>query len=348
MKLRFGSKPPTFQVADSSAPDGIQLKAQHYSDREPWECLRDYRDSDYDLHWESRRTTAPHAGDKGGDTETLAFCGLTPLLRCLVNPVVLHLSPPGLSLGGLEVSFVSYPCWESGLAFLNLVVYSPHLAPTGPTCAPAIKTQVVRAASHSKDCEESRVQMVVRRDQGADVAADAVSDAGSSVATSSTVTAIPDERAVWISQRLRIRSTQNLVDVDLEADGTPQSSGGGAGFGSPVAGAGSAQLVQPAETDGKTSETEGNKSETRQRHKTRSVRDASSSGPSAARHGPKKKRHGQTSLIRTGAQAAPGPRRTKSKVRMKAFDIRVEEYKEESRHVSQGDVLPRAPRVVNS
>ena len=201
----------------------------------------------------------------------------------------------------------------------------------------------MRAASHSKDCEESRV--VVRRDQGADVAADAVSDAGSSVATSSTVTAIPDERAVWISQRLRIRSTQNLVDVDLEADGTPQTSGGGAGFGSPVAGAGSARLVQPAETDGKTlSETEGNKSETRQRHKTRSVRDAPSSGPSAARHGPKKKRHGQTSLIRTGAQAAPGPRRTKSKVRMKAFDIRVEEYKEERRHVSHGDVLPRAPR----
>lgn len=219
-------------------------------------------------------------------------------------------------------------------AHLNLtppcLYIHPTVPPTGPTGAPIIKTQVVPAESHSKDSEESRVGIMAGRDHGPDIAGDTVSDAGPSVASSSTVTtAIPDERAVWISQRLRIRSTQNLVDVDLEADGTPQTSGGGGGFGAAVPDAGPAHLVQPTEP-------EENIPKACQRHRTRIVRDASSSSTSAARHEQKKKQHGHSPLIRTGTQAAPGPRRTKSKVRMKAFDIRVEEYKEERRHVSQG------------
>lgn len=60
------STPRHVQVADSSAPEGIRLKAHHYSDREPWACLRDYRDADYDLHWESRRSIPPALGARKG------------------------------------------------------------------------------------------------------------------------------------------------------------------------------------------------------------------------------------------------------------------------------------------
>eukprot|EP00752_Nemacystus_decipiens_P014608 g13008.t1 len=140
------------EVADSSVPDGIRLKAHHYSDREPWACLQDYRDSDYDLHWESRRSTTERWGGEG------------------------------------------------------------------PTGAPAIKTQIVQAESLSKGSEEPGVEKIARRGHVPDVASFDVSDTGSSIATSHSVAAIPDERAVWISQRLRIRSIQNLVDAEKEKE----------------------------------------------------------------------------------------------------------------------------------
>lgn len=215
---------------------------------------------------------------------------------------------------------------------------------------PAINTSVVQVEDLS--FQKSRVET---RAAGPEVAADTVSGGpgdptalakaappGLGVTCSNTMTSIPDERVVWVTQRLRIRSTQNLVDADLDADATPHVSGGGGGYGAAVPDAGSPHPVQPIEA-------EENRSKARQRHRTRSCRDASSSATTVARCGPKMKRHDHTSLIRIGTNAAPGSMRTRSKIRVKAFDIRVEEYKEERRHVSHVGFhdLPRARRVTN-
>eukprot|EP00903_Cladosiphon_okamuranus_P016164 g14917.t1 len=197
------------EVADSSAPDGIRLKAHRYSDREPWACLRDYRASDYDLHWESRRSTPARGGGEG------------------------------------------------------------------PTRVSAINTQIAQVDGHLMDSDEARTGMTIRSAEGSDVGAETISPvdpasiegpfaggpgartplteaASASVAGSHSVSSIPDERAVWVSQRLCIRSTQNLVDIDVE-----------------------------------------------------------------------------------GTRAAIGPMGTKTKVRVKAFDMRVEEYKAQRRQAEE-------------
>lgn len=83
------------QEVDSSAPDGIRLKAHHYSDREPWEYLRGFRDSDYDLHWESRRSTTARGLPEGANARRHTclphFSWLSPHEnRCVCK----HASPP--------------------------------------------------------------------------------------------------------------------------------------------------------------------------------------------------------------------------------------------------------------
>lgn len=217
----------------------------------------------------------------------------------------------------------------------------------------AIKTQIMQAEGHPKGSDEARVGMVIRRDGGGGVAdtvstADTASAGGpfsggpeerttlaeakpaeSSDTSSNTVTSIPDERAVWVSQRLRIRSTQNLVDVDPEGDTMPHVLVEGGGCGAAVPGAGPPHLVQPTATKEKTPET-------CQRHRTKGIRDSSSSATTVTWRGPRMRRKNHSSLTRTGTKAAPGPRRTKRKARVKAFDVRVEEYTEERRHVSHG------------
>lgn len=223
---------------------------------------------------------------------------------------------------------------------------------TGPADTLAVKTQAVQVDGHPKDSEEPRVGMAAQKAEGPGVGAEGAASAKGSfagglgdpaalaeaapmelrVATSSTVTAIPDERAVWVSQRLRIRSTQNLVDPDLEADATPCVSGGGGDDGATVPDGGSPHRTQPPKN-------EQNEAATRQRHGTRQrARDASSlaATTAVARYGPRMGRnnHIPLSIQRTGKKTAPGSRRTRRKVRVKAFDIRVEEYKEERRHVS--------------
>lgn len=199
---------------------------------------------------------------------------------------------------------------------------------------------------------------MVRRAEGPDAAADTVSTAGTSSAedpfaegpgapttalsdvtsagsrttvASSNATSVPDERAVWVSQRLRIRSTQNLVDIDLEADATPRVlEEGGDCRAAAGPDAGFARPLRPPES-------EENEAAARQRRGTRSVRGTSPSATTAvARHGRRMRRDYHTPSTRTGTKAAPGPTRTRGKVRVKAFDIRVEEYKEERRHVSGG------------
>lgn len=329
-----------------SSPDGIRLKPSNYSDREPWACLRAYRDSDYDLHWESRRRSAASGVPNGDDRRTN-----TRLAHGLVNPArsdVDRSSSPRLSLkrrGSIE--YLGLQSHGSTQRDSQPLVYSLPLPPTGPTGVMTIKTQAVQVGEvNPKESEETRVGMVVGRAEGLGVAADTVSaagtasaegpfagglggptalaevtPAGSSIATSNTAASVPDERAVWVRQRLCIRSTQNLVHVDLKADATPCVSDEGGDCGAAnVPGAGSPQLTQP-------SHNEGNKATVCPRHRTRSVRDASSSATTTtvARHGPRG---------RNAHKTAPASRRTSRKVRVKAFDIRVEEYKEERRHVS--------------
>lgn len=52
-----------------TSPGGIRLQSHHYSDRESWSCLEGRRQSDYDLHWESRETNVRLTGNIGnGDT----------------------------------------------------------------------------------------------------------------------------------------------------------------------------------------------------------------------------------------------------------------------------------------
>jgi len=106
---------------------------------------------------------------------------------------------------------------------------------------------------------------------------------GSGSSTTSLAT-VPDERAVWIHQRLRIRSSQNLVDLDsdhLDLNGTDDVEGSGGG-------------------------------------------DRAARSPHAAKEG---------AAARFGARMR-GRKKAAGKVRVKTFDIRVEEYKEERRQVS--------------
>lgn len=101
--------------------------------------------------------------------------------------------------------------------------------------------------------------------------------------------AVPDERAVWIHQHLRIRSSQNLVDLDpdhLDVVRTENVEGGG---GSDIA----AELPHAAREW--------------------------AAGSAAARAGARTRRR----------------KKAARKVRVKAFDIRVEEYKEERRQVNE-------------
>lgn len=212
---------------------------------------------------------------------------------------------------------------------------------------PAIKTQIVQEDGHLEDSVEEGMKTVVRRTDGPRVAADAVSAAGtasakdpsgqgdptafaeaapaeSRIETRNIVSSIPDERAVWVSQRLRIRSTQNLVDADLDVDATPQVSGRGGEYGAAVPDAG------PLQPPGN----EQNQAAIRQRNRNRRVRDASSSGAAVARYGSRTRRNDHALLTRAGTKTVPGSTRTGRKVRVKAFDIRVEEYKEVRRHVS--------------
>lgn len=111
------STPQRVQVADSSASDGIRLKAHHYSDREPWACLRDLRDSDYDLHWESRRSTAASGRPEGADTQTHVF----RVVRSNLPEAVIECpSLPTMSLSHVEIPWKLLP---GSQGMFNLVLH---------------------------------------------------------------------------------------------------------------------------------------------------------------------------------------------------------------------------------
>lgn len=134
--------------------------------------------------------------------------------------------------------------------------------------------------------------------------AHATTAASSSSTTSAAV--VPDERAVWIHQRLRIRSSQNLVDVDLDVERAEHVNDGGGG-GSDLA----ARLPRAAR--------EG-------------AAGAGSAAAAAARGGAGargRQHHHMATRAGRKKKATAG-----RKVRVKTFDIRVEEYIEERRQVS--------------
>lgn len=185
---------------------------------------------------------------------------------------------------------------------------------------------------------------------------------------------VPDERAVWIHQYLRISSSQNLVDIDVDMDigGTTLCKGscvdGVSGAdcrmrsrkrkGAAAAAAAHAAVVAviPEEAGTTTAvaaaEAAAEAAAATQRHSGSKYRGTLASP--TTRDGARKPRTDRMLDLRTRNKAAPGSNKTRRKVRVKAFEIRIEEYKEECRHVScetfSGPLVPRPPlsTIMNS
>lgn len=170
-------------------------------------------------------------------------------------------------------------------------------------------------------------------------------------ACSAAAACMPDERAVWITQRLQVRNTQNMIDVDVAAGSElPDGRGGGGGGGesaaadavsghnvnsrnTPAAAAVAMQEFAAADAvsghhiksqkgPGATVLTLGRGG--------RSTLDATVHS-AASRKWQSKRNAAQTRGPRANAAE---PNRAKRKTRVRAFDVRIEEYKEERRHVS--------------
>lgn len=176
--------------------------------------------------------------------------------------------------------------------------------------------------------------------------------------------AVPDERAVWIHQYLRIRSSQNLVDVDTETDtdmdmghvGTRAGKGGGVGIGSGAdhsrTRGGSAAAAPAAEKEEEEAAVAVTAGAARATGATSAVI-AAEAAAVPQRHGDGKcsgtlaspttrdsttKRRTNNRMLaprrtRTKEARTGEPNKTRRKVRVKAFEVRIEEYMEECRHV---------------
>ncbi|CAM9389734.1 unnamed protein product [Scytosiphon promiscuus] len=167
-----------------------------------------------------------------------------------------------------------------------------------------------------------------RRRNGRDSEGEAPTGVGLSGGARSTVKAcVPDERAVWITQRLQVRSTQNLVDADIGAIARGSGSDGGKGGrdgsdGDSVDfGAGATKIIRDRAV--KTPRKNGaalkacrEPCEISSSHAMRTRRKADQ----VSKRGPT----GATGRVKAGAQ-----------VRVRAFVIRVEQYKEERRHAEE-------------
>ncbi|CAM9468122.1 unnamed protein product [Ectocarpus sp. 4 AP-2014] len=274
------------EEADATLPGGIRFTSYHYSDREPWTCLHARRDSDFDLHWESRNSSAgiglPGAGPTAGAAATPANIG----------------DERSDATEGTCVSAQTKGGYSGeGKASDACTIGPMHAHGTNPNDNNSIATAGP-----------------ARRVAGACSAAAACT---------------PDERAVWITQRLQVRNTQNMLDVDVAACGELSDrggGGGGGGGGSAAAGAVSGHPIKSRNGPGSTASTAAT-----QGRSGRSTLDATVHSATS------RKWHSKRNAAQTrGPRAnAAGPNRAKRKTRVRAFDVRIEEYKEERRHAEE-------------
>ncbi|CAM9787698.1 unnamed protein product, partial [Hapterophycus canaliculatus] len=268
-----------FQAADASPPGGVRLKSCHYSDREPWTCLLSRRNSDFDLHWERRKSTYESEGEPStaGNTYNLASSAIltNQISFCRDRIQVYTLTPLGLAM-------LATLCYEYGYI-------------------------------HPPRRYEPQTSLTFA---GAGL---------SSGARSTTMTCVPDERAVWVIQHLRVRSTQNLVDADIEA--IPRGSGSDGCRGNDEYGDSGGIGSTPTTAIHERPATPSNENSA-----LNSRRAGILLSPSAMRTRRRKMRdQGPT----RGATKVTGPVKAGTKVRVKAFVIRAEQYKEERQHAEE-------------
>ncbi|CAM9298102.1 unnamed protein product [Laminaria digitata] len=275
------------EEADSASPDGVRLRQHHYSDREPWSCLEQLRDGDYDVHWELRDPTT--SNNKGSASPTRSM-----------GPNKRH----------------------SG---------SSSSSSSSSACTGLVRVELEGGGGGSRGVRESSAAGLA----AAEEVGSKKSLFNSSSACSGLTRAVPDERAVWVLQRLCVSGTLNLFDVaaadDMEAD-----AGAGAGVGVHAKGgrvttrgvaASTARIVRSRNEnlaqDGTTTTT---------------TTTSASSRPQSMLPftSPKKSRGKRNRLVKGvvegGGVTGEGTKQG-AKVRVNAFSVRVEEYKEELRQV---------------
>ncbi|CAN0003257.1 unnamed protein product [Ectocarpus fasciculatus] len=298
------------EEADSALPGGIRFTSYHYSDREPWTCLHARRDSDFDLHWESRKTSAgigvPGAGLTAGAEGTSAKIG----------------DERSEATEGTRVSAQT----NGGFSGEGS---SSHACNSGPMHA---------NGTNSNDSNSIPAAGSARRVAGACSAAAACT---------------PDERAVWIIQRLQVRNTQNMLDIDVAAcsELINGGGGGGGGGGEPVAtDAFSGHPIKSRNTPAAAT-AEMQEFAAAEAVSGRSIKSQNVPGATAATQGrggrstldatvhsaTSRKWHSKRDAAKTRGPRtnAAGPNRAKRKTRVRAFDVRIEEYKEERRHAEE-------------
>ncbi|CAN0358803.1 unnamed protein product [Ectocarpus sp. 12 AP-2014] len=271
------------EEADSTLPGGMRFTSYHYSDREPWTCLHTRRDSDFDLHWESRNTGT-----------RIGFPGAGP---------------------------------TAGVAALTAKIGDERSEGTEGTCVSAqTRGGCSGEGSPSDACKSGPVHAHGTSSNDNKSIATAGPARGVAGACSAAAACTPDERAVWITQRLQVRNTQNMLDIDVAACGELSDGGGGGcggGGGSAAAGAVSGHPIKSRNGPGATAAMKGCSG--------RRTLDATVQSVTSRKWQSKR----DVAQTRGPRANAAGPNRAKRKTRVRAFDVRIEEYKEERRHAEE-------------
>eukprot|EP00904_Undaria_pinnatifida_P012539 jgi/Undpi1/8415/HiC_scaffold_25.g10883.m1 len=235
------------EEADSALPGGVRLRQHLYSDREPWSCLEERREGDYDIHWELRDTTG-RRGMQVGESEA----EVKEITKDTQHGVKEDVEP---ETGGDSQNFESA----------------------------AVVAEAVDSNSkngHSSTCSSLRMP--------------------------------PDERAVWVIQRLRVSGNHNVVDVTAGDDEKGAGLAGGRVPTGVVAEGGACssrpQAAPPASPK-----------KTRARIVLGECYDWN--------------RHRPAKGVGEGGGISGGGTKSGGRVRVNAFTVRVDEYKEELRQV---------------
>lgn len=223
------------QEACPASPDGVRLRQHHYSDREPWSCLDARREGDYDIHWELRDTSVSN-GKTSPSSPTRPSCpssfSTAPDSTIALETGAEEKSENNLKNAEGETDEVELEEGEGGSG--SRVSESPAAG----LAAAATSAEGGSKKSHSGGGGSSACNgLALEVDPEGDVervnldgrggpspracgspAAVAAAEVGSkrscgSSACSGPVRAVPDERAVWVLQRLRVSGTHNLVDL---------------------------------------------------------------------------------------------------------------------------------------